>query len=305
MKIGIPKSLLYYKYNLLWETFFKELGCEIVLSSESNKEMLTNGINLSIDECCLSTKIYMGHVYDLMGKVDYILVPRFCSFGPREAVCTKLNALYDIVRNTFNNIKLIHYNVDVLKGETEFNGFLTMGKVLKKRKNAIVLAYKKAKYEQQKQERLALEKQLLRLQKSESPKILIVAHSYNTYDMLIGIPITNYLKKLGICPIYADIADYKKVAELSKKISTTLHWTYNKELVGAIEYYKELVDGIIFISTFPCGPDSLVNELCLRKIKNIPMLNIIIDELQAEAGIHTRLESFVDIIKTKREMVYE
>jgi predicted nucleotide-binding protein (sugar kinase/HSP70/actin superfamily) len=54
------------------------------------------------------------------------------------------------------------------------------------------------------------------------------------------------------------------------------------------------------MSTFPCGPDSLVTELCLRKIKGIPMTNIILDELQGEAGLHTRIESFIDIIREKK-----
>ena len=46
---------------------------------------------------------------------------------------------------------------------------------------------------------------------------------------------------------------------------------------------------------------SLVNELLLRKINNIPMTNILIDELSASTGLETRLESFVDIIKERRD----
>ena len=87
----------------------------------------------------------------------------------------------------------------------------------------------------------------------------------------------------------------------AKNLSPTLYWTYSKELIGAIEYYHYSVDGIIFLTTFPCGPDSLVNELMLRKITNIPMTNILIDELSASTGLETRLESFVDIIKERKE----
>ena len=87
-------------------------------------KILEDGINFSIDECCLSSKIYIGHVYYLIGKVDYILVPRFCSFGSRELVCTKFNAMYDIIRNTFDNVKLIHYNIDVLKKRLNLKVFI-------------------------------------------------------------------------------------------------------------------------------------------------------------------------------------
>jgi predicted nucleotide-binding protein (sugar kinase/HSP70/actin superfamily) len=56
----------------------------------------------------------------------------------------------------------------------------------------------------------------------------------------------------------------------------------------------------VFIVTFPCGPDSLVAELCQRRIEGIPIVTLVIDELDAESGLRTRLESFVDIIDAKR-----
>ena len=34
-----------------------------------------------------------------------------------------------------------------------------------------------------------------------------------------------------------------------------------------IEVYKNSVDGILLLTTFPCGPDSLVNEMIISKIK--------------------------------------
>ena len=43
IKIGIPRGLYYYKYNILWKAFFKELGCDIIVSPETNFEILENG----------------------------------------------------------------------------------------------------------------------------------------------------------------------------------------------------------------------------------------------------------------------
>ena len=62
---------------------------------------------------------------------------------------------------------------------------------------------------------------------------------------------------------------------ISKSLSSELYFKYNKENIGAIALTKDKVDGIIFITSFPCGPDSLVNELMLRKITDIPMTNIL------------------------------
>jgi predicted nucleotide-binding protein (sugar kinase/HSP70/actin superfamily) len=60
------------------------------------------------------------------------------------------------------------------------------------------------------------------------------------------------------------------------------------------------VDGIVFVVTFPCGPDSLMAELCQRRTLGVPIVTLVLDELQGEAGLRTRLESFVDIIRAKR-----
>jgi predicted nucleotide-binding protein (sugar kinase/HSP70/actin superfamily) len=69
--------------------------------------------------------------------------------------------------------------------------------------------------------------------------------------------------------------------------------------LGSIAMHKDKVDGIILLSAFPCGPDSMVNELITRKVKNVPMLNLVLDSQSGTAGIETRLESFVDIIRFK------
>ena len=83
---------------------------------------------------------------------------------------------------------------------------------------------------------------------------------------------------------------------MSSKISSTLYWKFNKENIGAISYCGDLINGIILLSSFPCGPDSIVNELVIRKIDK-PILNLIIDDSDSFTGVETRLESFLDIVK--------
>ena len=80
-----------------------------------------------------------------------------------------------------------------------------------------------------------------------------------------------------------------------------VYFLYSKEIIGSAFYYKNAVDGIIFLSSFPCGPDSLVNELAIRKLEGVPCINITVDESSATSGLITRLESFVDIIKARRD----
>lgn len=299
VKIGIPKALLYYKYGDLWENFFNELKCEVIWSEDTNKKILEQGKNLSIDESCLSLKIFLGHVDNLLDKADYIIVPRIRCLKKKEKMCTNFTALYDIVKSVFNT-NIIDYNIDVEKGKTEKKAFKKMGKFLSKGKQETYKAYCKAKRIAKRNNEHRIIKQEILLEKSEKTKILLVSHPYNTYDNLIGKVIFNQLKDLDVDVIYANVFDSEKIKEKYKKISEKVYWTYSKELLGSIVYYYEKVDGIILLSVFPCGPDSLTNEMCIRKLRK-PITNIIIDELTAEAGLQTRIESFVDIINEQKK----
>lgn len=302
MKIGIPRAFLYYKYHYLWESFFEELGIEYVVSPYTNREIYKQGTIYAIDEACLSSKIYLGHVAYLLDKCDYILVPRVFSYGEGGTVCTKFQAIYDVVNNTFQeqNIKLLYYNINPKEPVNEFRAFLKMGKFLGKKKAAITRAYLIAKQNEKMNQIMDIRKQEQALEK-DGLKILLVGHQYNVYDRFIGDPIIQYLKELQVSPIIADLCDKKEAIEASHKISETLPWAFNKELVGAIELYKNKVDGIILMSSFPCGPDSLVNEIILRRVKSLPILNLVLDGQEGSAGLETRLESFIDIIKIKKE----
>lgn len=294
--VGIPKALLYYNYHVLWEHFFYFLGIDLVYSKGSDKEILDNGKRFAIDEACLALKIYLGHVYYLLDKVDYILVPRIVSLRRHEKTCTNFYALYDIVNNLFKT-KIIHYNIDADIYINERKAFVKMGKELGFSRTASAHAYKKAKRVTQRNAKHRLIKQNELLGNAKT-KILLAGHPYNVRDKIIGGTIVNVLKRLDVEILYSDIYDQNEGKDKYKTISPHLYWTYNQDIINAILYYQDKVDGIILVTSFPCGPDSLTNEMCIRKIDK-PIINLIIDELSSEVGLETRIESFVDIIKAR------
>ena len=121
------------------------------------------------------------------------------------------------------------------------------------------------------------------------------------HDEFIGIPIVKMLKNMNISIIYSDQFDSSLANNSSNKLSPNNYWKYSKEIIGSINLSKNNINGIIFLTTFPCGVDSLANELVMRNI-NIPFLNIIIDDLDSLSGIETRIESFIDILLQKSEI---
>ena len=79
--VGLPRALLYYRYAALWQTFFAEIGRTTVVSRPTDRDILTRGDALSIDECCLASKAYLGHVDDLIGRCDALFVPSLANVG--------------------------------------------------------------------------------------------------------------------------------------------------------------------------------------------------------------------------------
>lgn len=297
IKIGIPRAFLYYRYYILWKTFFESLNCHIILSKETTKDIVELGEKYSVDESCLSSKIYIGHVASLINKCDYILIPRIDNYGKGKKVCVKFNGIYDVVKNIFNT-KILDYNIDVTKLQFEFIGFLKMGLKISKNIPKIIYSYIKAKQKQKQNDYINHVTELKKININKI-KILLVSHPYIIYDKYLSANIIKYLNDNNIEIIYADKLQKKISIEYSKELSNTLYFLYSKELIGAINYFKEIYDGIIFITSFPCGIDSLVNELVMRKI-NKPKLNLIIDNNNSMVGIETRLESFIDMIKERK-----
>lgn len=293
MKIGIPKALYYYYYFNKFELFFKNLGLEVVTSSDTNKEIILKGQDIANDEMCLSLKLFLGHIYDIKDKCDYILIPIIDNYGSKNQTCCNFLALYDLVNNLFN-VKILTFKIDEEKGKKEIDGFIKIGKQLGYKRKEIIKAYKKACNEDNKRKRKLIIKNNHKL-KSENKKILLVGHSYNLHDKYISNDIISYLENNNCEIIYSDDFESKVTNELSKYLSRELYWKFSKESIGSIILTNESIDGIIFVTTFPCGLDSLVNELVMRKISK-PYLNIIIDDLDSNTGLETRLESFIDIV---------
>jgi len=293
MKIGIPRSLYYYYYKDLWLNFFKILGIEVVISPKTTREIFELGSNYSSDEMCVSMKDYIGHVVYLKNKCDYILVPRIDNFGRNNQTCTNFLSTYDIVHNLVSE-SVINYNINELNGETEELGLISVALKLGIPKKIAKKAYHAAKRQEYKIKREKICNNLNKL-KSDKVKILLVSHEYNTYNDYIGKPILDMLKKLNVEVINSDLF-YSK--DEYKKYSDGLYWNYSKKNISSIDMCKDKIAGIIFLSSFPCGLDSLVNELVLRKI-NKPYINIVIDDIESLGGIETRIESFIDIISIK------
>ena len=87
------------------------------------------------------------------------------------------------------------------------------------------------------------------------------------------------------------------------------YWANELELTGTAAHYllNNKVDGIIALSAFGCGPDSLmVDEIAYHcKERNMPLIHLTIDEHTGEAGFITRIEAFIDMLMRKKRKLLD
>ncbi len=320
--IGIPRALLQYRYGVLWQTFFEQIGKSVVYSGETDKGVVDAGIARSVDETCLASKIFMGHVVSLIGRCDAVFVPCYASCDMRRGFCTKFQSMTDLVRNTFRTetrvISLLVENAGDAKESQA--AYVELGQRLGASHKEAKRAYKDALRAQRnadeqrarnQEEVLKLMEEFRRVVESDPSKneqaplsILVVAHPYIVFDQYMAGDIIRSLRQLGCTVVYACDTDHAKAYKASLDFSSTMPWIINRELIGSILMLKDQLDGIVLISAFPCGPDSMTDDAIMRCIQGVPILNLMIDAQTGTAGVQTRLESFIDILQFQRRGGY-
>jgi predicted nucleotide-binding protein (sugar kinase/HSP70/actin superfamily) len=299
--IGIPRALLYYRYGTLWEHFLEALGVPAVLSPESSRGILETGIRLAPDESCLSLKMFMGHVEALIGRCERIFIPRYSNFGYTELFCPRYEGLYDQARNIFlsSGQRFITCNIDAQHGSPEPRAFEQFGAELGFSARESLNAWQEASEVLHRQRK---EKERAQRELAGRPglKVLVAGHDYTLSDPYLGKPILDYLEAAGVIFLRTDALEPETSRKACARFSPTCRWIVSEEVVGGVQLWKDQLDGIILVSAFPCGPDSMTNELLIRRTKGVPVLTLMLDAQSGTAGLETRLESFLDIIRFQK-----
>lgn len=300
-KIGIPRGLMIYRDGILWKSFFENLGYQSVVSGKSDRQILDEGIQLAIDETCLPFKVYLGHVKGLIGKCDAVFVPRMGGFESKERMCTRYQSLPDLVENIFKGtqLQILTVSYDWYDHTKEEKVYMELGLCLCKTKKEVKKAYNLAKKEQESWFK-SQEKKQGKILEGTKTKILLAGHPYVLHDGYMGGEIAEILKRMGHEVLYTDYVNRENALKRSYHFSKVMPWIINREMTGAIMLLKDKVDGIVLISAYPCGPDALVNDMLIRKINGIPVLQLTLDAQEGTAGVETRIESFIDIIQYQK-----
>lgn len=322
--IGIPRAMSYYNNYPFYFGFFKSLGYEIVLSDKTTTDIINKGSKFLVSDTCFPIKVYVGHVVNLLEKgCETIFVPSLQSVDFKINNCSKVRGLPEIIRNVINkDFKMIEPTLD----KTENVGIKDFCTQIANQlgvfdKQTITYAFRKAwKYydkfinltQQGYDWDTALDCTLCNKEeyfvktKNYDVSVVIMAHGYNLYDERISLNLLKKLEQMNVKAFTGLNVSETDAKQAITELGEIRYWANELELTGTAGHFilNKKVDGVIALSAFGCGPDSLmVDEIGYHcKEKNIPLLHLTIDEHTGEAGFVTRLEAFVDMLIRKKRL---
>lgn len=307
-KMGIPRALHTYELSPLWESFFSELGYEVVISDPTNDEIIHGGVEMMVAETCFPIKVTHGHVLNLLEKnVDYIFLPSIIDFEGSDSQlkrtynCPWSQALPYFVNSAIErkaySTQFLEPAISLRKGVEK--ALKVLGDQLGENPVRVRNAVKAAREAQSTfYQRLKIKGSEVMRRLGRKKAFVLISRPYNGCDPGLNLDIAEKMRELGMLAIPMDFLQLDP--SLISAEYPHMYWGYGQKILAAAKRIKE-TDNLypIYITNFACGPDSFVSKYFLEEMDR-PTLELQIDEHSAEAGIITRLEAFLDSIRNKK-----
>ncbi|MFH1654547.1 MAG: acyl-CoA dehydratase activase [Pseudomonadota bacterium] len=305
-RVGIPNALLYFDNFPAWATFFNEIGLNVVVSPPTSEDILAAGQEHLVVEPCLPMKAYVAHLVwlDKNEKLDYLFVPSIVVLGRdkkgRETHhCPYIQSAYQFVRPV---VKTPILNPKInwrWHPEDEKREMIKLGMSLGASKSQSESAWERASQALQKfkDELRNVGATTLKQMGSNERVFLLLGKDYNLNDAKLNSNVVDILERCGERVITQDMlvddeANYDNAYR-------TMNWTHGKEMLNAATIASK-DDRImpVLISNFGCGPDSFTLRYLQEILSGRPFLYLEVDEHASSVGMETRIEAFLDSLKS-------
>lgn len=323
MKIGFPRALYYFDHFPFWAGFFHSLDIEVVTSPPTHRRIMEQGLKKASDETCLPLKLLAGHIQALK-DVDWIFLPRIVSVEADTYTCPKFLGIPEsLLPAVPPGQSVLTVTLNWRKGKRQvLKDLEVLGAQLGKRKGDIHKAFSEGlEWQKRYQDSMGagwnFEESIREIKQHSTPlstfpkvaqntdrlRIALVGHSYLTHESYANLNLLRRLREKVDVELVQNVNQDEVKAHLSG-LRKRIFWSHSKQIFGAGNKFVEdqKVDGIIYLTCFGCGTDSMIQELVSRKAReqHKPYMMITLDEHSGEAGLVTRLEAFLDMVERRR-----
>jgi predicted CoA-substrate-specific enzyme activase len=317
-RIGMNRSFLVNTYFPLYSNFFGRLGFEVVLPDLPTQE----GIDQRGAAFCYPVELAHGFFDTLLKsepRPDFLFLPHFKAVPnlPNESsnqsqVCPLVQGetyyLQSAFRRTIERLgrsgtrlltPLLDFSAGIGGAEAPFVEMadgLGVGRPEARRAFAFARERQEACFEAM---RAAGREAIERIESDPDQfGIVLFSRPYNGFAEEAHMGIPHKFASRGIPVVPLDFLDLAQ--ERSKR---HMYWGMGKLLMKAsrrVEKHPQLFG--TYITNFSCGPDSFVISYFRDIMGRKPSLTLELDSHTADAGLETRIEAFLDIVKAYRQL---
>ncbi|MDI6725666.1 MAG: acyl-CoA dehydratase activase-related protein, partial [Smithellaceae bacterium] len=313
--IGLNKSFFINSYYPLFLRFFEELGFRVILSAQA----VPAGIDLKRSAFCYPAELAHGFFLDLLAKKpDYIMIPHikgtYVERGAKDNTTCPISqgepyylasafGDHPFLRGHIESGRYLQPVLELSRGRGVAEaGFLELGRKLGAGAGTVRAAFRKAweAAEQLRKERERIGREFLTRLEGEPGRyaVVIFGRSYNAFvpEANMGIP-----QKIASRGIETIPFDFLPLA--GEEAPESMYWASGQQILkGAALVARHPQLFPCYISNFSCGPDSFLGGYFRERMGRKPFLLLELDSHVADAGLETRIEAFLDIIRNYRRL---
>jgi len=295
--IGLPRLGI---YSNITKQLFETLGCQVVMPNKVSQEIIKPGVMNSPDMICYPYKVTLGQeIWNLEhGATDLIMFNtrgrcRFRHYHQLQEH-TLRNLGYNFIMHTISATNFFPVLMK-LTGASPFRLTRAMLEALSRIREIDRQAYNN----------------------NSSIKIGIVGEIYTMLESDINFDIVQKLQRMGVAvdmsltlshwfkkELKLDFFEKREEKREAKQLLNEPIGGHGFESIyNTIYYGKNGFDGVIHLLPLSCAPESIIEVLVdqVADKYNIALYRFPIDESNFEQGFLTRLETFVAMIKRKRQ----
>ncbi|MFW5807600.1 MAG: acyl-CoA dehydratase activase, partial [Spirochaetota bacterium] len=315
LRIGLNRTFHNHLILPLYAHFFDRLDMKVVLSDEVHQE----GIERKTTSFCFPCEISLGLFDDLLDKnVDHIFMPHIeemyvndkenvrkefhctCIFVQGESFF--LQEAFGDRRDEFEG-KFLTPTINFARGyEYETEAFAELAEKLGRTREEGRAAFRFA-IEKQKEFTAACKDAAAKvLKKIESNPdtfgVVLLGRPYNSFAKEANKGIPTKFASRGIHLIPFDMLPWEEMPE-----DHEMFWEMGHRIMKAVHFVKGHPQLFAtYIMNFLCAIDSILITKYRDAMGTKPSLTLELDGHTADAGVNTRIEAFLDIVKNYRQI---
>ncbi len=309
--IGIPRALMIYKLFPMAYNFFRTLGFNVLLSPETNEDIIRRSQELVEEETCYPVKLILGHISWLMEQnVDAIFMPSVYTMRHESSHlvnnygCVFMqNVAARYAKRLGLKEKKIEFLNPVLKmdmGAPELaRAMVGIGSRLGASKLRCVAAMAKGGRALKKYNKACEKtgKQILDRVQADEKVLVLITRNYGLDDAVLSMGIAEQLLSRGYTLITLSHLDAHST-DLSGEYPNQ-YWPFGVHILTGMQIVRN--DPRLFavyLTNHGCGPDSMLVHQSAQIMGDKPWLVLEVDEHYSPVGLVTRVEAFLSSLET-------